>query len=92
MTRARMTRHGFTISGHANYAPHGSDIVCAAISTLVFTFLRCVTPSDVIIENGFVKCTFPQLEGNDFIYYDSLITGLEMIAASYPDHLVVIRE
>lgn len=92
MTRAKMTRHGFIISGHANYAPHGQDIVCAGISTLVFTFLKCVTPSDVQIKNGLIECTFPTLDGNDYIYYDYLIVGLEMIAAAYPDHVEVVRE
>lgn len=89
MTRAKMTRTGFTIEGHANYAPHGYDVVCAGISTLVFTFLRCVDPQDLTIENGIIKCSFPELRDNDYIYYDYLITGLEMIQEQYPDNLEV---
>lgn len=27
------------ISGHANFAPHGQDIVCASVSTLFYTLL-----------------------------------------------------
>lgn len=27
------------IDGHANYAKHGEDIVCAAVSTLMFTLI-----------------------------------------------------
>lgn len=28
---------GFTVNGHANAAPHGQDIVCAAVATLTQT-------------------------------------------------------
>ena len=28
---------GFDIRGHADYAPHGEDIVCAAVSVLAIT-------------------------------------------------------
>ena len=31
-----------TITGHADYAPHGQDIVCAAVSTLAQTFVAYV--------------------------------------------------
>ena len=30
---------GFQISGHAGYAPHGQDIVCAGVSSLTQTAL-----------------------------------------------------
>ena len=33
---------GFSCSGHADYAEHGSDIVCAGISTLAQTALKGV--------------------------------------------------
>lgn len=90
MTTAKMTRTGFTIKGHAGYARYGYDVVCAGISTLVFTFLRCVDTQDLKIDNGLVKCSFQELKDNDYIYYDYLITGLEMIAEQYPDYLEVI--
>lgn len=31
---------GLRLSGHAGFAPEGEDIVCAAVSTLVFALLR----------------------------------------------------
>lgn len=43
------------IKGHAGYAPHGQDIVCAAISAIAQT----------------------------------AVLGIESIAATYPEHVVV---
>lgn len=34
-----------TINGHAGYAPNGQDIVCAAVSALVQTFIASVEES-----------------------------------------------
>ncbi|MDO5717990.1 MAG: ribosomal-processing cysteine protease Prp [Tissierellia bacterium] len=31
------------VSGHANYSYHGNDIVCAAVSTLVFTLIASMS-------------------------------------------------
>lgn len=48
---------GFKIVGHANTAPHGKDIVCAAVSTLAQTALLGVEsylgkPVDYNISSG----------------------------------------
>lgn len=40
---------GFTISGHANYADHGSDIVCAAISSIALTSVSWFCKEDIIL-------------------------------------------
>jgi uncharacterized protein YsxB (DUF464 family) len=33
---------GFKLSGHAGYADHGQDIVCAAVSALVFNAINSI--------------------------------------------------
>lgn len=40
MLSVLITPNRLHISGHANTAPRGSDIVCAAISTLTLTLIR----------------------------------------------------
>ena len=51
------------ISGHANYAPHGEDIVCASVSTLFYSllgYLRTVSKSRlkvVKIQSGYAEIT-----------------------------------
>lgn len=34
---------GFSVSGHAGYAPHGQDIVCASVSSAVQLTANAVT-------------------------------------------------
>lgn len=80
------------IEGHAGYAAHGQDIVCAAISTLLQVFLASVeelTEDNLKSEIG---------EGNALIEYGNLSTtaqllmssffvGVQMIADEYPHHV-----
>ena len=34
------------ISGHADYAPYGEDIVCASVSSIVTTIVNCIMNLD----------------------------------------------
>ena len=36
------TPHTLTITGHARAAPHGQDIVCAAVSALALTLIHSI--------------------------------------------------
>lgn len=57
--------HAFTISGHANYANRGEDIVCAGVSAVSFGAVNAIiqlTGLQLDIdqgENGFLRCTVP---------------------------------
>ena len=35
MITIQMHKNGFDIEGHANYAEHGKDVVCASVSTIL---------------------------------------------------------
>lgn len=70
-----------TVSGHAGYAPKGQDIVCAGVSTLVYTLIsscRC----EIAGETVRVK--------DDRHLYDAVLTGLKMISKKYPKNLRVV--
>ncbi|MFD3449541.1 ribosomal-processing cysteine protease Prp [Microbacteriaceae bacterium 4G12] len=34
--------HSFKMTGHANYAPHGQDLVCAGTTTVVFGLINAI--------------------------------------------------
>ena len=88
---------GFEVSGHAGYAPSGSDIICSAISALAHTAiasLKELTGYDVrydIRENeGYMKCFImevPTLNDNDKIKAEVIIKsfyiGCRQISDSY---------
>ncbi|MDD3503886.1 MAG: ribosomal-processing cysteine protease Prp [Eubacteriales bacterium] len=42
MIEISIRKDGITVSGHANYAPRGQDIVCAAVSTLAIALINSI--------------------------------------------------
>lgn len=94
---------GFMLSGHADYAPEGADIVCAAVSALAFNTVNAVekfteTPfrCEADAENGgFLKVLFP-LEGmaadNVQLLLEALALGLAGIELEYGSYLTLTTE
>ena len=79
------------ITGHAGYAEHGKDIVCAAASMLLFTLIEYLEKSGVKhsahAESGCagVAVTDPDRRTEDA--FDLVETGLRMLAERYPDYV-----
>ena len=70
-----------TLSGHADYAPRGQDIVCAGVSTLVYTLInscRCEINGETVR----VK--------DDRRVFDAVLCGLGMISKKFPKNLRVV--
>ena len=83
---------GITIQGHANYAPRGQDIVCAAVSTLVHTLIASIEEltADTIeydIQPGWVDIKHGNLSGCAQALVDSFFIGINMLADDYPDYV-----
>lgn len=55
-------RKGFTIKGHADYAPIGQDIVCSAVTSNAISVINSLETlakvkfDSVIGEEGFIEC------------------------------------
>lgn len=80
------------VKGHAGYAEHGKDIVCAAISTLTQTFIASVgeltadnLKCDIAAGNAVIR--YRDLTGEAQLLLNSFFIGCEMIAASYPENV-----
>lgn len=87
---------GFVISGHADYAEHGKDIVCAAISTLLQTFVASVEAltGDSLkteITAGYATVEYENLSEHAQALLDSFFIGIGMIAEEYPKHVRLTR-
>lgn len=83
-----------TIDGHAGYAVIGQDIVCAAVSALVQTFLASVeeltTDSIEATRNaqGQIQLIqYRKLSEGAQLLLASFFVGIRMIADSYPSNL-----
>ena len=46
MIKVKVEKDKITITGHANYADYGSDIVCAAVSATVMTSIEGISIID----------------------------------------------
>ncbi len=82
------------MSGHANYAPPGQDIVCAGVSTLVQTLIQSIeelTPDKIqySMQPGTVDIKFRDLSEQAQLLVDSFFVGLRLISDEYPDNVKI---
>lgn len=70
------------ITGHAEYAPRGSDIVCAAISALYQT-LALTVGENIVKKDGECKLSFRGKKSE----LNMFIKGAEAVAGEYHDNV-----
>lgn len=83
------------VSGHANYAEPGRDIVCAGVSALVQTLIQSLeelTSEEIKydMKPGAVHIYFGNLSERARLLVDSFFVGVSMIAEEYPLNVKVI--
>lgn len=88
-------KDGITVSGHANYAEAGKDIVCAGVTALVQGLIRSIESltSDQIqydISPGRVDIQFKNLSEDGKLLVDSFFFGICGIAQDFPEHVKII--
>lgn len=87
-------RGGITVTGHAGYAPQGQDIVCAAVSALSYTLAASIETltADAMqcrMSPGMVDIRHGNLSEAAQLLVDSFFCGVEAIARTYPEYVVV---
>lgn len=93
---------GFSISGHSDYRPRGSDIVCSAISALSQTAILAmeelahVNPLWTRVD-GLLECKLPdhldpEASKTTQIILATIILGIENIASEYSRYVKVTSE
>ena len=88
-----------TVTGHANSAEPGHDLVCASVSALALTLAGNVSYMEareavhsVIINldkgNAEIQCT-PYRRYKDSVQqiFSAICVGFELLATQYPDHI-----
>lgn len=86
---------GFTVDGHAAYAPKGQDIVCAAVSVLAQAAVLGLTEyvglkPEVEIGEGHLRCMLTPGSAADpavQAILTTLVLALQDIAAQYPGRI-----
>ena len=91
MIEVSVRKNEIKVSGHAMYAPHGQDIVCAGVSSLVRTLIRSIedlTRDEIEykVSPGWVD----NLSEKARTLVDSFFVGICMIADEYPDCVRIV--
>ena len=91
MIHVRFEEKTVTISGHAGYAKRGEDIVCAAMSALVYVQTRLLEKAGALAsleaEDGFVR-----LHLREGARCEVLEMGARWLATEYPKCVRVLGD
>ncbi len=83
------------VSGHADYAVFGSDIVCAGVTALAQTLIKSIKDltDDKIeyeISPGKVDIKYGNLSEKSKTLVDSFFIGICMIAEEFPEYVRIM--
>lgn len=82
------------ISGHANFAAYGEDIVCAGVSSLAVTIANEIINLDNSIEakdnNGLLSITNITDDEKVQLLCNTLVNGIKLIAEQYPKNIKIL--
>ena len=90
MIQVRCGKGRVTLLGHAGYAPKGQDVVCAAVSALVYALIGTLRQREqlreLVIRPGYVTVAADGDCGDAFAL---VRCGLGQLAGAYPAHVAV---
>ena len=92
MIAVSVRKDGITVSGHAEYAEAGKDIVCAGVTALIQTLIKSIgdLTEDKIeyeISPGRADIHYRDLSDAGKLLIDSFFIGVCAIADEFPDHV-----
>ena len=95
MIQVTVCKDEIKISGHANYAVSGSDIVCAGVTALAQTLIKSIEDltDDKIeyeISPGRVDIKYGNLSEKSRALVDSFFIGICMIADEFPEYVRIM--
>lgn len=89
MIRVIFTDRRMTVQGHAGYGAKGQDVVCAAVSALVYALVATLEETDnireTVIRPGYATVAAKE---NDRAF-DVIRGGIAQIATRYPAYVTV---
>lgn len=93
---------GFTLSGHAEFAEPGKDIVCAAVSGISFgtinaieTLLNIKLLIEMNEQSGFLHCIVPKeqeitVQEKVQLLLEGMVVSLQSVASEYGKYMTII--
>lgn len=97
MIKVTINNRQITITGHAGFAEHGKDIVCASVSSIVITSINAALRYDedslkYTESDGFVSIDI--LSEDEFvqIIIDNMLAMLNELALTYKKNIKIVKE
>lgn len=85
------------MNGHSGYAESGKDIVCAGVSSLVYTAINSfdsIEEQRISIDDGMLKLNLrgKKVSDHDQIVLKVMLNGFSMIAGQYKKNVKIIKK
>lgn len=84
--------HSMTADGHVGYSEDGPDLVCCAISSLMFTLAAALTDkgieSALAIRSGHMSVSTNRTGKSVNAIFDTIAAGFKLLSEKYPDHVI----
>ena len=95
MIEVSVRKDEIKISGHANYAVHGSDIVCAGVTALMQTLIKSIEDltedkMEYEISPGRVDIKYGDLSEKSKTLVDSFFVGVCLMADEFPEYVRIM--
>lgn len=84
--------HSLRIEGHAGYAEHGKDIICAAVSAYTYALLEYCETNEIAMQEEEVSPGYTYLFTTDNRVTEALSLiqcGMECLERAYPEYVRV---
>ena len=92
--------HSFTMSGHADFAAHGEDIVCAGASAVSIGMVNAIEILTGVAakanqsDSGFLECIFPEnlsaeTDKKVQLLLEAMVVSLQEIEKAYGHHIKI---
>lgn len=95
MIEVKVRKNEIIVSGHANYAEYGYDIICAGATALAQTLIKSVqdlTEDEIEydIKPGLVDIKYRDLSEMSRTLVDSFFVGMNLLADEFPENIQIV--
>lgn len=95
MIEVKVRKNEIIVSGHANYAEYGYDIICAGATALAQTLIKSVqdlTEDEIEydIKPGLVDIKYRDLSEMSRTLVDSFFVGMNLLADEFPENIRIV--
>lgn len=95
MIEVKVRKNEIIVSGHANYAEYGQDIICAGATALAQTLIKSIqdlTEDEIEydIKPGLVDIKYRDLSEKSRTLVDSFFVGMNLLVDEFPENIRIV--